>query len=84
MRLSVIFLLVQVMFCQFGLSFWRMLCNNFEGIHRIDPIASPGTPSSHAHSYHGGSNFGFNTTYGDLMASECTSCSVKEDKSAYW
>jgi hypothetical protein len=64
--------------------FWRMPCGNFDGIYRIDPIVNPGSPSDHAHSIHGGSNFGFQTTYEDLMASPCTSCAVKEDKSAYW
>ena len=30
------------------------------------------------------SDFGFTTTYDDLMDSECTSCLVTQDKSAYW
>ena len=30
------------------------------------------------------SDFGFTTTYDDLMNSECTSCLVTQDKSAYW
>jgi len=84
MRFPIFLLLLQAVFFQFSYAFWRMLCANFEGIHRIDPIANPGEPSNHAHSYHGGSNFGFSTTYRDLISSECTSCSVKEDKSAYW
>jgi Domain of unknown function (DUF1996) len=29
-------------------------------------------------------DFGFTTTYDDLMNSECTSCLVTQDKSAYW
>lgn len=28
--------------------------------------------------------FGDNATYDDLMASDCTSCAVTQDKSAYW
>ncbi|KAF2417655.1 hypothetical protein EJ08DRAFT_643450 [Tothia fuscella] len=60
-----------------------MKCDNFPGLYHIDPLAYPGIPSEHAHSYHGGSNFGFDTSYEDLMASPCTSCAVAEDKSAY-
>ncbi len=29
-------------------------------------------------------DFDFNTTSADLLASNCTSCAVKQDKSAYW
>lgn len=29
-------------------------------------------------------DFGFNSTSQDLMASDCTSCEVTQDKSAYW
>jgi hypothetical protein len=30
------------------------------------------------------SGFGKTTEYADLAASKCTSCSVSQDKSAYW
>ncbi|EON62954.1 hypothetical protein W97_02180 [Coniosporium apollinis CBS 100218] len=65
-------------------AFWRMPCHGRTGLARIDPLVDTGEISDHAHSIHGGSNFGFTASYDDLMASDCTSCSVKEDKSAYW
>ncbi|KAI9852480.1 MAG: hypothetical protein M1838_000574 [Thelocarpon superellum] len=64
--------------------FWRLPCQGRSGLARIDPLISPGVPSSHAHAIHGGSNFGMDSTYDDLRASECTSCSVTQDRSAYW
>ncbi|KAF1813861.1 hypothetical protein P152DRAFT_294870 [Eremomyces bilateralis CBS 781.70] len=65
-------------------AFWRLECHGRSGVARIDPLVNPGTPASHAHAIHGGNNFGFSSGYDDLRASECTSCSVKEDLSAYW
>lgn len=69
-----------------GLSnaFWRMDCHSRTGLARIDPLVDPGVASDHSHAIHGGNNFGFTTTYDDLMNSECTSCLVTQDKSAYW
>lgn len=29
-------------------------------------------------------DFGFSTLHDELVQSECTSCEVKQDKSAYW
>ncbi|KAF2198806.1 hypothetical protein GQ43DRAFT_143125 [Delitschia confertaspora ATCC 74209] len=65
-------------------AFWRMECHSRTGLARIDPIVEPGIVSSHAHTVHGGSNFGMDVTYDDLMDSDCTSCRVTQDKSAYW
>ena len=51
---------------------------------RMDPIVSPGQPSSHAHTIQGGNAFA--ETLGDttLMSSTCTSSLIKNDKSVYW
>lgn len=65
-------------------AFWRMPCLSRTGLARIDPLMDRGLISDHAHAVHGGSNFGFNTQYEDLLNSNCTSCSVTQDKSAYW
>lgn len=65
-------------------AFWRMPCRSRTGLARMDPIVDPGKISEHAHVIHGGGNFGLNATYEDLRHSECTSCGVYQDKSAYW
>jgi hypothetical protein len=51
---------------------------------RMDPIVSPGKPSSHAHTVQGGNAFAETLTDTALMASTCTSSLIKNDKSAYW
>ncbi|KAH9023107.1 hypothetical protein EDB85DRAFT_1871009, partial [Lactarius pseudohatsudake] len=51
---------------------------------RVDPIVSPGKASSHAHTIMGSNAIGLSTTFNDLRNSECTTCMVKDDKSAYW
>ncbi|KFH48018.1 putative fungistatic metabolite-like protein [Hapsidospora chrysogenum ATCC 11550] len=51
---------------------------------RIDPIASPGKPSSHVHTVMGGSGFSMNATGEDLMNSKCSNTMVKGDFSNYW
>jgi hypothetical protein len=51
---------------------------------RMDPIVSPGKPSSHAHTVQGGDAFAETLTETALMASTCTSSLIKNDKSAYW
>ncbi|KAH7021729.1 hypothetical protein B0J12DRAFT_773717 [Macrophomina phaseolina] len=81
------FTLVALSLCVFAGSceaFWRMPCRTRTGLARIDPIISPGIVSEHAHAIHGGNNFSLNTTYPDLLASNCTSCAAVQDKSAYW
>lgn len=65
-------------------AFWRMPCHGRTGLARIDPLVDPGEVSDHSHAIHGGSNFGFDTTYEDLIDSNCTSCGVYQDKSVYW
>lgn len=65
-------------------AFWRMPCRSQTGIGRIDPLVDPGSISDHVHTIHGGGGFGPITDYTALNDSDCTSCGVKQDKSAYW
>lgn len=65
-------------------AFWRMGCRSRTGLVRLDPLVSPGQLSEHMHAIHGSSGFSETATYEELMAGECTSCEVAEDKSAYW
>ncbi|KAI9714898.1 MAG: hypothetical protein M1820_000187 [Bogoriella megaspora] len=64
-------------------AFWRMNCAKVQ-TGRIDPIISPGKVSSHAHTIVGAANIGVNATYNSLFNSQCTSCEIQDDKSAYW
>ncbi|KAI2609230.1 hypothetical protein GGR54DRAFT_632982 [Hypoxylon sp. NC1633] len=65
-------------------AFWRMECRGRTGLARIDPIMDAGVISPHIHTVHGSSGFSLSATYDDLMGGSCTSCAVKQDKSAYW
>ncbi|KAL7625340.1 hypothetical protein AAE478_004556 [Parahypoxylon ruwenzoriense] len=65
-------------------AFWRMECHGRTGLARIDPIMDAGVVSPHIHTVHGSSGFSLSATYSDLMGGSCTSCAVKQDKSAYW
>jgi len=65
-------------------AFWRLPCRGRSGVGRLDPIMDPGKVSDHVHVIHGGSNFGIDNTPQDLAGSDCTSCAVTQDKSAYW
>lgn len=51
---------------------------------RVDPVISYGTVSNHVHKIAGASNIGISSTYDSLQQSECTSCTIQADKSAYW
>ncbi|KAJ8128566.1 hypothetical protein O1611_g5067 [Lasiodiplodia mahajangana] len=68
----------------FAGAFWRMECRGNTGVARIDPIVDFGKISGHAHTVQGSSAFGMSATYDDLVNGDCTSCAVKQDKSAYW
>ncbi|KAF3064392.1 hypothetical protein GL218_01852 [Daldinia childiae] len=63
---------------------------HFTGQHKfltegpIDPVVNPGTEATHYHSIMGGSNFGISTKGDDLLSSECTTTTIKNDKSNYW
>ncbi|KAF2841283.1 hypothetical protein M501DRAFT_928723 [Patellaria atrata CBS 101060] len=65
-------------------AFWRMRCPSRTGLARIDPLVDSGTAADHSHAIHGGKKIGFVTTTDDLLDSECSSCAVTADKSAYW
>ncbi|KAK2767931.1 hypothetical protein FQN53_006411 [Emmonsiellopsis sp. PD_33] len=65
-------------------AFWRLPCQGRLGVGRIDPLVNPGELSSHAHVIHGASNFGLTVDEDMLLQSDCTSCAILEDKSAYW
>ncbi|KAF8460206.1 hypothetical protein BDZ91DRAFT_664752 [Kalaharituber pfeilii] len=65
-------------------AFWRLPCRSRVALERIDPILTPGNIAGHLHTIHGPNTFSANATYEDLIRATCTSCQVKQDKSAYW
>lgn len=65
-------------------AFWRMECRARSGVGQVDPLMTPGEVSPHAHVIHGSGGFGFSANEASLKASDCTSCAVTQDKSAYW
>ncbi|KFY43148.1 hypothetical protein V495_04129 [Pseudogymnoascus sp. VKM F-4514 (FW-929)] len=65
-------------------AFWRMECRGRSGLARIDPLVNPGVAAAHAHTIFGSSGFTATSGSDELLAGDCTSCAVKEDKSAYW
>ncbi|KAJ7596656.1 hypothetical protein C8J56DRAFT_918004 [Mycena floridula] len=67
-----------------GHAFWRLPCNSRLIVERADPIVNPGAVSGHVHTVSGASGFGLNSTYQQMRDSDCTSCMVQQDKSAYW
>ncbi|KAJ5919656.1 hypothetical protein N7454_009491 [Penicillium verhagenii] len=71
-------------FPAFANAFWRLPCRGRTGLARLDPIVNPGEISSHVHSVHGAGNFGMSSDMDSLRESNCTSCGVLQDMSAYW
>ncbi|KAL2793400.1 hypothetical protein BJX66DRAFT_306094 [Aspergillus keveii] len=65
-------------------AFWRLPCRGRSGLARMDPLVSPGEPSYHVHTVHGSNGFGLEADMASLLGGSCTSCAVKQDKSAYW
>ncbi|RFU81240.1 glyoxal oxidase precursor [Trichoderma arundinaceum] len=65
-------------------AFWRMECQGRVGLARMDPIVYPGEDSPHLHAIHGSSAFSETSGTSELLAGNCTSCRVTQDKSAYW
>ncbi|EEH05287.1 WSC domain-containing protein [Histoplasma capsulatum G186AR] len=84
MQLSIIFTAVLAATISPALAFWRLPCRGRLGVARLDPLVNPGAVSSHAHVIHGAGNFGKSVTVDELLASDCTSCAIKQDKSIYW
>ncbi|KAK3717744.1 hypothetical protein LTR37_005515 [Vermiconidia calcicola] len=64
-------------------AFWRMNCAVIQ-TGRVDPLVNYGAVAAHAHTIVGGSNIGVNSTFRTLINSECSSCEIAADKSAYW
>ncbi|KAJ5958402.1 uncharacterized protein N7479_005552 [Penicillium vulpinum] len=83
-RLTAIAMACLALFPSYTTAFWRLPCRGRSGVARIDPIVEPGEISSHAHAVHGAGGFGMSSNQAELRNSECTSCAVIEDKSAYW
>ncbi|KAK2056449.1 hypothetical protein LY76DRAFT_153290 [Colletotrichum caudatum] len=65
-------------------AFWRMECPSRVGLARVDPLMTFGGAAPHVHAIHGSNGISPTATYGDLVAGDCTSCRVTQDKSAYW
>ncbi|KAF1983476.1 WSC-domain-containing protein [Aulographum hederae CBS 113979] len=64
-------------------AFFRIGCSRIlDG--RVDSIISPGKVSGHVHTLVGSANIGVSSTYDTLVNSECTSCEIQDDRSAYW
>ncbi|OQE39815.1 hypothetical protein PENCOP_c006G06042 [Penicillium coprophilum] len=83
-RLTAIAMACLALFPSYTTAFWRLPCRGRSGLARIDPIVEPGKASSHAHAVHGAGGFGMGSSQSELLESDCTSCAVTEDKSAYW
>lgn len=64
-------------------AFWRAACSVVQ-TGRIDPILSPDTISGHVHKLAGGNEANPYSTYESLQTSNCSSCEIQADKSAYW
>ncbi|KPI42389.1 putative fungistatic metabolite [Cyphellophora attinorum] len=64
-------------------AFWRLSCGRIQ-TGRIDPIINPGAIAGHAHIVSGPNNFNTTSTFQSYQSSLCTSCSIQDDKSAYW
>ncbi|KAI1771898.1 hypothetical protein F4818DRAFT_444896 [Hypoxylon cercidicola] len=84
MALKVFFVFALLGIIQAVSAFWRMECHGRTGVARIDPIMDAGIISPHTHVVHGSSGFSVSATFDDLAGGSCTSCAVKQDKSAYW
>ncbi|KAL8972761.1 MAG: hypothetical protein Q9183_000376 [Haloplaca sp. 2 TL-2023] len=65
-------------------AFWRLECDGSVGVARLDPLMDFGGLSGHVHAIKGASAFTATSTAEDLLKSNCQSCGVAEDKSAYW
>eukprot|EP00889_Picochlorum_renovo_P002710 jgi/Picre1/29740/NNA_005122.t1 len=68
---------------RFTRAFFTVDCG-IVAIERSDPLVFPGAVSKHTHVVAGSDAFGPSATNAILRQGSCTSCDVKEDKSAYW
>ncbi|KAF1814963.1 WSC-domain-containing protein [Eremomyces bilateralis CBS 781.70] len=51
---------------------------------RADPIVNPGQIAGHVHKIVGGDGFDLTMDYDKAVASSCSTCQIKQDKSNYW
>jgi len=65
-------------------AFWRLPCRQSLAVERVDPLVQFGQVGSHVHTIHGGNKFSQWSLEEDLLKSTCSSCQVKQDRSAYW
>ncbi|KAG0123529.1 hypothetical protein HOY82DRAFT_637691 [Tuber indicum] len=65
-------------------AFWRLPCRQSLTVERIDPLTQFGLVGEHVHTIHGGNKFSESSLEADLLKSTCSSCQVKQDRSAYW
>ncbi|KAG0642261.1 hypothetical protein HOY80DRAFT_917857 [Tuber brumale] len=65
-------------------AFWRLPCRQSLTVERIDPLTQFGLVGEHVHTIHGGNRFSESSLEADLLQSSCSSCQVKQDRSAYW
>ncbi|TVY13974.1 hypothetical protein LARI1_G009154, partial [Lachnellula arida] len=72
-----------LLFATYVDAFWRMPCV-VSGRARLDPLKYYGAISDHMHTIHGSSGFSDTAATAELLAGDCTSCQVTQDKSAYW
>ncbi|KAJ5318997.1 uncharacterized protein N7506_011701 [Penicillium brevicompactum] len=83
-RLTAMLMACLTLFPSSATAFWRLPCRGRSGAARLDPIVNPGEVSGHTHAIHGSGNFGMSSNQASLRESDCTSCAVTQDKSAYW
>jgi hypothetical protein len=65
-------------------AFFRLPCAKPVVNGMIDPIVAPGKANAHAHTIMGANGISLTSTYDDMRASDCSTCKVMADKSAYW
>ncbi|CAG7966357.1 unnamed protein product [Penicillium salamii] len=83
-RLTAMLMACLTLFPSSATAFWRLPCRGRSGTARLDPIVDPGKVSGHTHVVHGSGSFGMSSDQASLQESDCTSCAVTQDKSAYW
>ncbi|OAP65222.1 hypothetical protein AYL99_01194 [Fonsecaea erecta] len=64
-------------------AYWRMACSVSQTV-RVDLILNPDDVSGHVHKFAGGSNVNQYSDFDSLQTSNCSTCEVQQDKSAYW
>lgn len=84
MKTANIFALAPFLLASHVQAFFRLACFNPVTIERADPIVAPGKVAGHTHIVSGGSGFSPSASAADLRASNCSSCGIQQDMSAYW